>query len=74
MANLLSDGLMEYLFVMLTRFRLDKCVSDKILQLILMLSRAYKPLERSNIEFLWKILSIHAEEEFYREQFFVFLK
>ena len=63
MNKLVGEGLYEYVFAILARNRFTKAVVEKALNIIILLCRYCKPLERFYTSHLWKILGLVSRDE-----------
>ena len=52
----------EYLLVILARVRFNKVVVDKILNIMVLLSKNYMPLEDVYTQYIWKIIGLNSRE------------
>ena len=59
---------------MLCKCRFDKATTEKCLNVLSLVTKYYKGLEKNHIEILWKILGLHHTNNFEKEQFFIFVK
>ena len=73
--KLVNEGLYDHVTIIMARNRLNKAITDKAMNVLVLLSKnVKKPLEVIYTSRIWKILGINSRDEKEREQFFSFVK
>ena len=65
--KLVNEGVYEYTIAVLARNRFQKVILEKVLGVLVLLSKNLKPS-------IWKILGFNSRDEKEREQFFIFVR